>query len=287
MDEVYVQDNKLVIPREKLDIIIESIKKETARKVIKIETDSNAVLKLTDSKFGGYPYWPADMEYPVNSAGDKLILLAQINLSDVKDPLLPAAGLLQFFISCNDVYGYDDEKGYKVVYHKDIDPSVTEASVKARGIRAASDLDYKKDEYMPFYNSYGLTFTEDKETISHCCNTFEKVVADKLKEFYNVDMDKVELDSYYKLYSFMNEEDYDYLNYDAMNSGQDHKIFGYPFFTQDDPRSNGENDILLLQIDSDNQDIMWGDCGVGAFFISEESLKNLDFDKAFFNWDCG
>ena len=38
-DDVYVEDNKLIIPREKLDVIIESIKKETVRKVINIETE--------------------------------------------------------------------------------------------------------------------------------------------------------------------------------------------------------------------------------------------------------
>ena len=121
---VYVKDNKLVIPREKLDVLIESIKKDTARKVINIETEEKEDVGLTDSKFGGYPYWPSDMEYPVNSEGDKLILLAQINLSDISDARLPETGLLQFFISCDDINGLDDEKGYKDLYHKNIDPSV-------------------------------------------------------------------------------------------------------------------------------------------------------------------
>ena len=283
--DVYVEENKLVIPREKLDVIIESIKKDTVRKVINIKTDEKADLKLTESKFGGYPYWPSGMEYPVNSAGDKLVLLAQINLSDVNDPLLPDAGLLQFFISCDDINGLDDDKGYKVVYHKDIDPSVTEASVKELGIKAASDLDVENDEYMPLSKSYALTFSEDTEYINHRCNTFEKAFSDRLKELYDIDMDEIEIDGYYKLYNFLNKEDYEYLT-DALNDGTGHKIFGYPFFTQEDPRENGENDILLFQMDTDGEDIMWGDSGVGGFFINEENLKNLDFDKAVYNWDC-
>ncbi|WP_026492222.1 YwqG family protein [Butyrivibrio sp. XPD2002] len=284
-DDVYVEDNKLVISREKLDVIIESIKKETVRKVINIETTENNELKITDSKFGGYPYWPAGMEYPVNSHDERLILLAQINLSDVRDPRLPDSGLLQYFISCDDVNGYDDENGFRVIYHKDIDPSATEESVKALGIRAVSDLSSDNDEYMPLYKSYSLTFSEGEEFINERCNTFEKAVADKLRELYNVDMDKVEIKGFYKLYSFMDEKDYDHLS-EAFCGGTGHKIFGYPFFTQDDPRCDGENDILLFQMDSEGQDIMWGDSGVGGFFIDEENLKNQNFDKAFFTWDC-
>ncbi|ADL34578.1 hypothetical protein bpr_I1843 [Butyrivibrio proteoclasticus B316] len=281
---VFVKENMLVIPREKLDILIERIKKDTERKVINIETEEKADIGLTDSKFGGYPYWPSNMEYPVNSEGDKLILLAQINLSDVSDNRLPETGILQFFISCDDINGLDDEKGYKVVYHKDIDPSVTEASVKELGIRAASDLDHENDEYMPLSKSYSLTFSEDTDFIGSSCNTFESVVAGELKSLYNIDMNEVEIDGYYKLYGFLNADDSDYLSEAFSNAG--HKMFGYPFFTQEDPRDNGENDILLFQMDSDYKDIMWGDSGVGGFFISEENLKNLDFDKVVYNWDC-
>lgn len=284
-DKVYVQDNKLVISRGKLDALIESIKKDTKRKVINIETQENVDVGLADSKFGGYPYWPAGKEYPVNSAGDKLILLAQINLSDVRDSRLPETGLLQFFISCDDINGLDDNKGYKVVYHETIDPSVTEDMVKELGIRAASDLNSDNDEYMPLSKSYSLSFSEDTEYIGNCCNTFDIVVADKLRSLYGIDMDKVEIEGYYKLYSFLSDEDSDYLS-EELEGGSGHKMFGYPFFTQEDPRDKGENDILLFQMDSDCQDIMWGDSGVGGFFISEESLKNLDFDKVVYNWDC-
>ncbi|MFP3813195.1 DUF1963 domain-containing protein, partial [Bacillus sp. SIMBA_005] len=76
--------------------------------------------------------------------------------------------------------------------------------------------------------------------------------------------------------------------YDVL-SGAGHKIGGYPFFTQDDPRAYGDyNDstTLLLQIDSEGDHILWGDCGVGNFFITEEELKNKDFSQVVYNWDC-
>ena len=43
--------------------------------------------------------------------------------------------------------------------------------------------------------------------------------------------------------------------------------------------------ILLFQLDT-VEDIMWGDSGVGNFFIREEDLKNRDFTRVLYNWDC-
>lgn len=218
------------------------------KKVINITVNPSDKVALTDSKFGGYPYWPQDKEYPVSMKGEKLILLAQINLSDVKNPLLPKEGLLQFFIGCDDVYGcsYDDDKDFKVIYHKDIDPAVSEESVKSLGIRSAADLNREKDEYFPLCDCYGITFEEG---------------IDK----------KAGKDS------------------DEDEGITGNKIFGYPFFTQDDPRDDGKYDTLLFQMDScygDGYEIMWGDSGVGHFFIEEDDLKNLNFDNVLYTWDC-
>jgi len=43
---------------------------------------------------------------------------------------------------------------------------------------------------------------------------------------------------------------------------------------------------LLLQIDSIGEHILWGDVGVGNFFITEDELKRKDFSKVLYNWDC-
>ncbi|MBO7381562.1 MAG: DUF1963 domain-containing protein, partial [Neisseriaceae bacterium] len=39
------------------------------------------------------------------------------------------------------------------------------------------------------------------------------------------------------------------------------------------------------QIDSKNG-IMWGDAGVGNFFITADDLKKRDFSRVLYNWDC-
>ena len=58
-----------------------------------------------------------------------------------------------------------------------------------------------------------------------------------------------------------------------------------PFFTQSDPRSADDGEILLFQLNS-VKDIMWGDSGVANFFIDREALKNRDFSHVMYNWDC-
>lgn len=53
--------------------------------------------------------------------------------------------------------------------------------------------------------------------------------------------------------------------------------------------SHEEPYILLLQIDSERRngvEIQWGDWGVCNFFIQEAKLKQLDFTKVIYNWDC-
>ncbi len=59
-------------------------------------------------------------------------------------------------------------------------------------------------------------------------------------------------------------------------------IIQYYFYSEEEEKHN-----LLLQIDSDsNLDIMWGNVGVGNFFIQDSALKQLDFSNVLYNYDC-
>jgi uncharacterized protein YwqG len=67
-----------------------------------------------------------------------------------------------------------------------------------------------------------------------------------------------------------------------------HKIGGYAYFTQNDPRDYDDkhnDDLLILQIDTDEK-IMFGDSGVANIFINKNDLIEKRFEKAYFNWDC-
>ncbi|MCI9491478.1 YwqG family protein [Lachnospiraceae bacterium 48-42] len=93
---------------------IEEIKRISARQAVNIRIDPEKKPQITDSKFGGIPYWNLAMEYPRAKDGSLLMLLAQINLDELNREgknlggKLPKCGMLQFFIAMDDVYGMDD-----------------------------------------------------------------------------------------------------------------------------------------------------------------------------------
>ena len=71
-------------------------------------------------------------------------------------------------------------------------------------------------------------------------------------------------------------------------TGTGHKIGGYAFFTQTDPRIDEpkfEEYILLFQLDSIGE-INWGDAGVGHLFIHPDDLAKKDFSKVVYHFDC-
>ena len=75
--------------------------------------------------------------------------------------------------------------------------------------------------------------------------------------------------------------------YSKAVSAGGHKIGGYAFFTQEDPRYEMGEYELLFQLDSDqNINCQWGDMGVANFFIKKEDLIKKDFSEVLFNWDC-
>lgn len=65
---------------------------------------------------------------------------------------------------------------------------------------------------------------------------------------------------------------------------------GDPYFTQYDPRAAGDDDVLLFQLDSAGHDsgveVLWGDSGIGMFFIRPADLRARRFERAWFYWDC-
>ncbi|KRG11075.1 hypothetical protein ACA30_21235 [Virgibacillus soli] len=228
------------------------------------------------SKFAGNPYWLKADPYPTTKKGEPLRLLAQINFNDIETiPNYPEEGILQFFVADDDVYGLDFDDGtnqdtFRVVYHEKVesDPSKWLSNFPV----FAED-----DHYFPINKECALTFERSEELMSSNDYRFNKLT---------------------NLNSLLeSEEDEDYDTYDEIIDAysevvkeQGSKLGGYPFFTQEDPRAYGDYltfDTLLFQIDTDDElDIMWGDSGVGNFFIAYEDLKKRDFSKVLYNWDC-
>lgn len=263
------------------------IQKETETPCVTMElTDTKP--SIFESKVGGIGYIPHDGNFPMDSKGNQLRLLAQINCSDVSLEDFPKQGLLQFWILNNDLYGADFDNNtmqdtFRIVYHEHIDKSVTEEEIKSKFSENEFDAD---ESYMPVEGECGLTFKVGTDYMSDNDCHFDKMFCEK----YNRLNPPEPIDSLYDL-----DFDFDELEYyeESQEKAFDHKIGGYPGFTQTDPRDEDDDtyNFLLFQLDSDfadgNYEILWGDAGIGNFFINREKLKKLDFSDVLYNWDCG
>lgn len=265
------------MPTLSLPVELEKFRKDieaTVKPIIKIATKKENT-SLAQSKFGGHPYLPKTAELPRGADGKPMKLLAQINFEELPGGLeeFPEKGLLQFFLAAeDDVMGLDfddqtNQRNFKVVFYEDLLPEE----------QLVMDFSYpdEGEEYFPVSNELSLAFHLEEEAVSVADFRFEQV-------FMDIDFEEVvkaEKDEETTLWEIYAET--------IENTG--HKIGGYGFFTQMDPR-DGElsgYDTLLLQIDSEDEaGIMWGDVGVGNFFIKKEDLQNRDFSKVLYNWDC-
>ena len=189
-------------------------------------------------------------------------------------------------ITENDLMGADfdnmtTQNGFRVIYHENINTELTKEEIRAQGIRANTELDGASDEYFPFYKQYEITFEEAMEPISTASNNFEEILKEASEEVLNSEVEDA--------WSIFESDEEELINDAFYICG--HKILGYPFFTQWDPRDEDgtykgkKYDTLLLQIDSVG-DILWGDSGVGNFFINEEDLKSKNFSNVMYTWDC-
>ena len=263
--------------------IYEAVKDETCIKSYKIEKEKADNLAIFDSKFGGIPYWDFSKEFPTDSKGEKLNLLAQINFDKERfnDDRLPQKGILQFYISSNDdIYGMnfdkqDKQTDWRVVYHENVNYNITEEEIKNNGIKTFKEA--TPEYYVPFNDTYKINFKMIDEVMGCCDENFNSIVVRILKDKFNVIFEENKINDYL--------EQIDEKYYERFGTWG-HKLLGYPAFTQSDPRYYNKEyskyNTLLLQIDTDDN-IMWGDSGVANFFINKEDLESKNFNNILYN----
>ncbi|MFN4081141.1 MAG: YwqG family protein [Saprospiraceae bacterium] len=238
---------------------------------IRVLSQAQAAASPWQSKTGGMPYLPKGMEWPVSKENNTpLFFLTQLNFAEMPalDPF-PRKGILQFFIGDDDLYGMnfddgEDQVNFRVLYHPDPinDPSALQ-DLPELVEREFGDLPHHPDECYP------LRFELAEMLLPATDYRFnERFGADFFARFGADEWDV--LDEYAK-------------SVDA----QGHRVGGYAYFTQDDPRTPSDPMLLLFQLDSDQvMDLMWSDMGVGHFFIREQDLKDLRFDRVLYDWDA-
>ena len=273
-------------PSGKARAIVDEIKRRTAAPCWKLTLHPEGPCGLLDSKVGGLPYWDPGLPYPVDSQGNQMTLLAQLNFAQLgtEDPL-PRAGVLQFFIGQDDAFGIDydqpdRQKNFRVVYHPELDPALTLEQIQALELPTHVEADL----CTPVIREAAFTAEKTVGYMGPENSRFDALFREAVQAVTGEDIgDKHE-------YQYFDGADRDYL-YDQL-SAAGHRLLGYPFFTQYDPREpDSPYDTLLFQLDSDMADdrkdlVLWGDCGVGNFFINGEDLLRRDFSRVLYNWDC-
>jgi uncharacterized protein YwqG len=231
---------------------------ESIRKSIRISNEITFTAEDTkpwESKLGGCPYLEDLKEYPLDKQGKPMIFLAQINLSDLIElKNMPQRGLLQFFIHNDDCYGYNGH--CKVKY---IEKYITDEN------RLVSKNPYEEDYryLLPFNKEGKMHFQLREMPITYSCERFYDFFEEK--PFSEEQEEKM-------------WEEFD---------GAGSRVGGYPYFVQAEPVYYDDYNILLLQLDIEDEcGIMFGDAGNCNFFISEENLKNRDFSKVEYDWQC-
>lgn len=242
---------------------------QSHRTFIRLKPDFESPVTPWESAVGGLPYWLKGLPFPQDATNNFLLLLAQINFEEV--PCLspfPQKGLLQFFINNDDLFGRNDQdptdqSNFRIVYHSEPSTDLEEL---------VSDFSFLAEENTgPFETrkGYGVEFMMEQELMPYENHRFESVFGSEFFKQFGNDQ-----------WSIIHE-------YSKHHSGSGHKIGGYPFFTQNDPRLPESPLQLLLQIDTDADiGLMWGDMGVANFFIDPEDLRKLDFSSVYFHWDC-
>lgn len=238
---------------------LEVLKLESV-KIKAIPVKDGIPMSITESKFLGIPYLPLEYGYPQDKKGNPMILIAQINFSEI--PYIknyPDKGILQFFVSSIDWYDMDD---YTIIYHEIIYDQhqtdfsfLTEELYEDSPIVCQHKLEFMKSIEFGGSKDHRFNLRFNGMGFHEFCKTLPADLVKVVENFFDA-------------------------------SG--HKLGGYAYFTQSDPRDYNDTikkDILLLQIDSD-QEIMFGDNGIANIFIHPTDLKNKKFEKAWFNWDC-
>ncbi len=244
--------------------------KATKQSFVRATLEENAEIKIIQSSLGGgRVYWPADRPYPKRADGAPLYLLMQINFAEI--PFFapfPTQGLLQFFIADDPLYGMNEkdlqkQNTFRLIYHPE---SLQE---EAQLLSDFSFLPEPEDFPLPWGKSYAMQFelAEGAAPPEHL--RFSNELG---SDFFN---------------RFENEKWQVLAEYRRYVAARGHKLGGYAYFPQEDPRKDDERPLLLLQLDSDSDsELMWGDMGAAQLFINPEDLLALDFSRVMYYWSC-
>lgn len=231
------------------------------------------------SFLGGVPYLLAGQQWPLDSVGNPMLHLVQLNFAELLesaqdagaelssaslDGELPDSGLLQIFLGIDSNLGFDTE-GMEMRFIPEPDGGFEGAG------SAASAPDF-----------FEATGDYDSPFIDPLAEIMEKPLG--LEASFDLILTGVEFAFDNDLVTFDEENDEDEI-YDAYDDfyyavRKDSPIFlgGAPSFTQNYFFPEGH--FHLIQFDSDGSEdwgteMMWGDCGIAHLFVKNDALAKM------------
>ncbi|MDE7297797.1 MAG: DUF1963 domain-containing protein [Lachnospiraceae bacterium] len=267
--------------------ILDAFRKRTALTAWSITAEKGKNPGTFDSKFGGLPYWDPTMEYPTDSDGQKLVLLAQINLdAGPMEAPMPDHGMLQFFGCAWEIFDKNfgwrtDQDKYRVVYHETIDYGISADELIRLGIPDGRDRRYGRTPASTECAAGIVQKTAYMGPDDYRFNT----------EFLSAVRERFGADSGCSSWS----EILDDMTVEKEIASRGHWLLGYPRFAGCDPRALDAElqpyDRLLFRYDVHYlPDGSWlednGLCGFANFFISGEQLERMDFSNVLYHWEC-
>ncbi len=272
--------------------IMDAVMQRNAMQAYSVTIKEDEKPSIFHSKFGGMPYWDGSKEYPKDSQGEKLVLIAQFNLDNNKIEALPDGGMLQFFGKPEEIFSqgfgtWDDQDKYRVVYHERIDYNVCEKELSSMELPDSTRMNYPK--HVPISNETQVELTVKTAYLGNEDYRYYQEFSDAIKERFDMNLSE---NNYYKVLE--SDERYD-LEHKMSNAGS--WLLGYSQFARKDPREKEKQfrqyDRLLFQLDvhylnreQNEYYFKHGGCGVANFFIRNEDLLNRDFSHIMYHWEC-
>jgi uncharacterized protein YwqG len=233
-----------------------------------------------ESRLGGCPAWPVDLDLPFDQTGRPMLFLAQIRLDDIPDALsLPEklkSGLLQFFVNDDSSYGCkfpsigtsmhpkenQANEGFRIVHHTDLE------SLEVRPLDAFTHPKFGVTTPVEAISGYIVTPVVSSMRPSISSYHVQDLLDDAPDEIID------------HVYERLAELDVDAI---GLNIG------GYPDFAQEDPRIYGDGSMRsatfpLLSI-SQSAVVSIYDDGKMHFLIDPNDLIKGDFSKVIYTWD--
>lgn len=254
--------------KEKFLKAVEIFKEKTRKECYKIVLVDGEP-SITDNKLGGTPYLPIGCSYPLDSDGNPMGLILQVDLKEVDLEGYPKVGILQVYADAKGNWPMQYEIKYLregQEYRTDL-PTIDDSSfyiVNPRKIKLEKAVAYMSFNDYRFFDIF--------------CPILNEVFGTDLKNYGGVS-------DYFEENGFDEWVDVLLDNIDSPSAC----IGGYPDFTQDDPRPlDRDLEECLFKLDSvlSFDDIYIGDSGIMFCFISKKDIETCNFENAFLDWDC-